>query len=220
MRRDVAVGHSGLATTSCSRVPWACVDSAQLCHRWLCATPSKSVAAVGHKITEGSPMGIGPWCHDDNRPAEFNDTHHVEANARKFACSPQQRTWFEDCGTHAQVSMATLATMSCWSSLSRISWLRGKRALCFGVTECVSCQLVNLKFDDVLNDLLGKDQAQTQRDNRHASRPLVVGKQWFIEGSILFRRQRSAARTSSFAVACREFENSKPSTVDVGALAR
>ena len=204
VRRDTPLPATGRplsgtllhAATSRLRVPWACVGFGTVVPQVVCRDmplPASGVAAVGHKITECSSMEIL------GRGLTMTTGPPSSTTLTKFAMlrDATAGTWFEDCGTHAQTS--------CWSSLA---------------TESVSCQLGNLKFDDVLNDLLGKEQAQTQRGNRHASRPLVVGKQWFIEGSILFRSQRSAARTSSFAVACREFENSKPSTVDVGALAR
>ena len=108
--------------------------------------PASGVAAVGHKITECSSMEIL------GRGLTMTTGPPSSTTLTKFAMlrDATAGTWFEDCGTHAQTSMATLATMSCWSSLSRISWPRGKRALCFGATECVSCQLGNLKFDDVL----------------------------------------------------------------------
>ena len=96
--------------------------------------PASGVAAVGHKITECSPMGILD-------------------RVLTMTTGPPSST------TLTMSSRTLLASSQCSETPQR----NLVREL------CVSCQLGNLKFDDVLNDLLGKDQAQTQRGNCHAS---------------------------------------------------
>ena len=93
VRRDTPLPATGRplsgtllhAATSRLRVPWACVGFGTVVPQVAVsrhAAPSKwggRCRAQDHRVQSNG--NLGPWSHDDNRPAEFNDT---------------AGTWFED----------------------------------------------------------------------------------------------------------------------------
>ena len=84
---------------------------------------------------------LGPWSHDDNRPAKFNDTHHVESNvARKLLRDATAGTWFEDCASLASLGTRslTMCSMTCWARTRPRAQLQSTSAVADNVDGCLS----------------------------------------------------------------------------------